>query len=631
MNVRRVIVLLSVVPLALLGAGSASAGISPAHGGGGGGGSSVTVESLNPGTTTPAAGSTGQMSVELSADAPSGGSVVTLASSNSSALSVPASVTVPAGEHIDDFSYTAGAVTTATAVTVTGTLGSSSASVSLTVTPVYLYSLEFGPSDVVASGGTVTVEPDLSGPAPAGGALVSLTSSDPSLAPVPATAEIPAGDYLISVPVTVGTVSAVTDVTFTASWDGVTLSSQLEIDPPPPPPPPVTPTSVAFSPATVYGTGGSTGTVDLSGPSPAGGTTVTLQITSDFSVTAATVPASVTIPAGATSATFPVTTAPPPDSETPVTISAGIAGTSYASGVVTVIAPGLQSVTLSAGSVAGGGTVTGTATLNTAAPAGGAAVQLISSNTAAATAPASVTVPAGATSATFTVSTLSQKSTTTVAVGGIWAGASRAALLGVTGGRKGGSVLTEPSAEADFPEPSTFDQVDQGTTNGESPHPLEITLESLGSFTASIESGSLPPGLTLETVLSNIAGISGVPTTQGLYAFVLEFTLPSGTVFGWPYLEQITPPMVITATSLPAGTAGQAYDGGFTLTGGVPPYNWLIDAGALPPGLTINPATGQISGTPTTAGTFTFTVEVYDSDIVNTSLFTPETITINPA
>ena len=84
-------------------------------------------------------------------------------------------------------------------------------------------------------------------------------------------------------------------------------------------------------------------------------------------------------------------------------------------------------------------------------------------------------------------------------------------------------------------------------------------------------------------------------------AFVLEFTLPSGTVFGWPYVEQITPPMVITATSLPAGTAGQAYDGGFTLTGGVPPDNWLIDAGALPPGLTINPSAGQISGTPITA------------------------------
>jgi large repetitive protein len=112
---------------------------------------------------------------------------------------------------------------------------------------------------------------------------------------------------------------------------------------------------------------------------------------------------------------------------------------------------------------------------------------------------------------------------------------------------------------------------------------------------------------------------------------VLKFTIGTNPVFGVPYVWQITPPMVITATSLPAGTVGQAYDGGFTLTGGVPPYNWLIDGGALPPGLTISPSTGQVSGTPTTAGTFTFTVEVFDSDSVNTSLFTPETITINPA
>ncbi len=535
---RRVIVLLSAVPLALLGAGSASAS-TPDHGGGGG--SKITITDFGLSGNNPSGDSALSGDVEISAAAPSGGVVVTLASSSPSVLSVPASFSIASGLS-GSFEYSTGIVSAPTSVTVTATLGSSSASETVTVTPTVLQSVEPDPGEVVG-GSTDTVLPELNGPAPPGGVTVSLTSSNPSLAPVPATALIPAGSTSTPVSVTTGVVTATTTVTFTASWNGTTISGQLQLDPPPPPPPPVTPTSVTFSPATVYGTGGSTGTVELSGPSPAGGTTVTLQIENDgFALEAAAVPASVTVPAGASSATFPVTTTPPADSDTPVTISAGIGSTTYASGTLAVIAPGLQSVTVSSGSVAGGATATGTATLNVAAPAGGALVSLISSNTAAATVPASVTVPAGAASATFAVTTLSQKSTTTVAVGGIWAGASRAALLGVTGGRKGGSVLTEPSADADFPEPFTFDTTPVGDQTEANPHPFEITLTSLGSFTASIESGSLPPGFTLETVTSMIAGIGGVPTTQGLYAFVLEFTLPSGTVFGWPYVWQIIPP-----------------------------------------------------------------------------------------
>jgi len=60
---------------------------------------------------------------------------VSLASSDTSALSVPASVTIGSGSSSGQFSYTTGAVSSATAVTVTATLGSSSASATLTVTP----------------------------------------------------------------------------------------------------------------------------------------------------------------------------------------------------------------------------------------------------------------------------------------------------------------------------------------------------------------------------------------------------------------------------------------------------------------------------------------------------------------
>ena len=75
----------------------------------------------------------------------------------------------------------------------------------------------------------------------------------------------------------------------------------------------------------------------------------------------------------------------------------------------------VSSVTLSASSVASGGTVQGTVTLNAAAPSGGAAVLLSSSSTAAAV-PSSVTVPAGATTANFTVTAGSLTSNQSVTI-----------------------------------------------------------------------------------------------------------------------------------------------------------------------------------------------------------------------
>ena len=67
--------------------------------------------------------------------------------------------------------------------------------------------------------------------------------------------------------------------------------------------------------------------------------------------------------------------------------------------------------------------------------------------------------------------------------------------------------------------------------------------------------------------------------------------------------------LVVTTTSLPNGTNGVAYNQTLAAFGGQTPFSWTTSSGALPPGLTLA-TNGVISGTPTTNGTYNFTVKV---------------------
>jgi hypothetical protein len=194
--------------------------------------------------------------------------------------------------------------------------------------------------------------------------------------------------------------------------------------------PPSTLSSLTLSPSSVTGGNSSTGTVTLSGPAPAGGALVLL---SSSNTGAATVPSSVTVPAGATSATFAVNTSTVTTS-TLVTISASYGGVTQTASVTVTPSPlpTLSSLTLSPTSVVGGAqSSTGTVTLSGPAPAGGAQVLLSSSNTGAATVPSSVTVPAGATSATFTVNTSMVLISTSATISASYNSTTRTASLAV--------------------------------------------------------------------------------------------------------------------------------------------------------------------------------------------------------
>ena len=102
-----------------------------------------------------------------------------------------------------------------------------------------------------------------------------------------------------------------------------------------------------------------------------------------------------------------------------------------------------------------------------------------------------------------------------------------------------------------------------------------------------------------------------------------------GSVSGGTGLTVTPGPLTITTTALPAATVGAAYTATLTATGGTPPYSWSIASGSLPAGLTLAAGTGVISGTPTTTGTSSFTVQVASAAL--DSATAPLSITVNSA
>lgn len=146
--------------------------------------------------------------------------------------------------------------------------------------------------------------------------------------------------------------------------------------------------------------------------------------------------------------------------------------------------------------------------------------------------------------------------------------------------------------------------------------------------------GSLPAGLSLTTVTTTsgtppvtttLGQISGTPTAQGTSNFtvkVQDSAIPAQSATQALSITINAPsPLIITTAALPPGTTAVPYSEAIQATGGVAPLTWSVVGGLLPPGLTLNPSSGTLSGLPNREGSSTFTVQVTDSEA------TPQTAT----
>lgn len=557
------------------------------------------------------------VAVQLTAAVSAGGATINLSSSNPGGVPVPATIAMPGNTAWMQFQVQAGQVTAPAPVTLTAALNSASASAEFTLQPPSLKSLTISPATI--SGGA---QPQgivmLNGQAPAGGAIVSLSSNSPMVSP-PASVTVEPGSFSASFPIATSGVTANTTATVTASYNGTTSQAQVTLTAQQPP------SSLTLSPASTTGSGGgSFATVTITSPSS---TDEVLQVASS-NPAIASVPNGVVIPAGSMTGGFNIFTtsvsaqtvvtisvsgggvtriasltvnpdapAPPAvpaapallspatdakvtqpinfdwsdvsgatsyeiqidDSSNftaPLTLSqtvgvsqatvtglpaqrcfwrvrafnsAGVAGpfsasrrfTAQAAPVTTTAS--LSAVSVTPTSVVGGTTAQGRITLTSAAPSGGAVVTLSSANPSVVSVPASVTIAAGASSATFGINTSAVAANTNVTITATYGGVSRTTTLSLTPASTGSlpaPSLISPAADARFSPGAniTFDWTD---VSGAASYTIEIDNDS--SFPA-------PQLVSQNTTVSQFT-TSALPTTRMWWR--VRANSASGTPGSW--------------------------------------------------------------------------------------------------
>jgi predicted secreted protein len=382
---------------------------------------------------------------------------VTIVSSDTSLAQPPGHVIVPAGDTSASFSISTATVAAPVPVVFnvgTANDGYHAPQARLTIRPAGSAAPAPSLSTVtltspgVVGGTSATGTVTLTGPAPAGGASVQVTGSSSGTQHV----NVPAGGQSASFTITTSDANfsrwGMVQASYGSSDSGL-HGAVLRVDPDVP----AIPSLLAFgiNPTSTTAGGSVRGVVGLVTPAPPGGTTISLSSDNP----AAQVPASVNIAAGNSATTFTVGTSAV-GSFTSATIT-GSTGADTREVFLDIFpdpnaGPQLASVTPGVSSATGGTSVTATVTLTGAAPAGGASITMATSSTKA-QAPPIVTVPAGQTSATFTITTSTVTQNTLITVTGTFGNGSKSGSFTLVPGTAGDTTpptasITSPAAGA---------------------------------------------------------------------------------------------------------------------------------------------------------------------------------------
>jgi hypothetical protein len=402
------------------------------------------------------------------------------------------------------------------------------------------------------SGDVTFVEVQLSAGVPAGGATLTLASSNPAVLPVPATLAVPGTFGLVQFQTTAGQVTTPTTVTITATLNGVSTSNQVTVRPP------SLKTLTLPSPNVSGGTPAGA-TLLLNGVAPAGGAVVTL---TSSAAAAALPPATVTVPAGSASAPVNIPTSDVATS-TPVTITATWNGTSVQTQLTVRPAPAPTSLTLTPTTFVGGGpgSVDGLVTIAAAAPFD-QTLRVTSDNPTVLPFLSSATViPAGTTRGSILVLPAAVSATTVVTISVTGGGVTKSATLTVTPAAPAppptpsAPTLLSPAVDATPAQPVRFDWSD---VTGAARYVVEV--DDTDTFTA--------PLVASATVTASAATLGGLPARQlwwrvraqnsagtfGPSSAARRFTPQAATTAGATLASVAVSPTSVTGGGTPNGT-----------------------------------------------------------------------------